>query len=63
MRDVVFAYRKRADVARNTNSLPDGRVIAADDDSMESAFQSMEATLASLRPGETLPDFVARGPK
>ena len=63
MRDVVFTERKRADLPRSAKSLPDGRIIAADDESMESAFQSMATTLASLRPGETLPDLVARGPE
>ncbi|MEW1986531.1 hypothetical protein ACIQH9_21535 [Pseudarthrobacter oxydans] len=63
MRDVVFTERKRADLPRNAKSLPDGRIIAADDDSMGSAFQSMATTLTSLRPGETLLDFVARGPE
>ncbi len=48
---------------RNAKRLPDGRIIAADDESMDSAFQSMATTLASLRPGETLLDFVARGPE
>lgn len=62
MRDAVFTQRKRADLLRNAKSVLDGRIIAADDDSMESAFQSMATTLASLRPGETLLDFVARGP-
>lgn len=47
---------------RNAKSHPDRRIIVADDDSGEAAFQSMAAALASLKPGETLPDFVARGP-
>ena len=47
----------------NAKSVPVGRIVAADDDSMKSAFQSMATTLASLRPGETLRDFAARGPE
>jgi hypothetical protein len=50
-------------VARNSRSLPDKRIIAADDGGIESAFLSMAATFASLQPGETLLDFVSRGPE
>lgn len=48
---------------KNPGHLPDRRVIASDDDSMEFAFRSMASTLASVRPGETLLDFVGRGPE
>ena len=50
-------------MAKTTKGLPDGRIINADDDSMESAFQSMATALGNLRPGESLSDYVARRPE
>ena len=50
-------------MAKTTKGLPDGRIINADDGSMESAFQSMATALGNLRPGESLSDYVARRPE
>lgn len=50
-------------MSKINEGLPSGRIVTADDDSMESAFKSMAASLTSLRPGETPADFVARGPE
>ena|GEM_PF-1079952 len=42
---------------------PSAQLIAADDESLGAAFERMAYTMASLRPGESLVDLVARGPE
>ena len=48
-------------MAANAKSLPSGRIISADGEGIEAAFRSMGSTFASLKQGESLLDFVARG--
>lgn len=42
--------------------IPDGRVIAADDEGLASLMSRVASIASSLRPGETPFDYVARGP-
>jgi len=43
--------------------IPSARVVSADNEGIEAAFKTMASAIAGMRPGETVLDYVARGPE
>ncbi|WP_080580231.1 hypothetical protein [Clavibacter michiganensis] len=50
-------------MSKNEASAPNGRLIAADAEGIQALFEHMQKATDLFNPGETMPEFVARGPK